>query len=162
VRLKSNQFIIEENGIKLRLNIIETSGYGDQINKEHSHEPITAYVDAQFEAYLQEELGLNRHFRQAEDTRIHACLYFLTPTGHSLKALDINTMRALDHKCNIIPIVAKSDTIGKCELAEFKKRIMAALADNGVEIYRFPVSENDLNVNNMNATGNVSCDYSQY
>lgn len=156
VQLKSNEFALTEDGITLKLTVIETSGYGDQINKSNSHEPIIAYVDAQFEAYLQEELGLHRRFRQANDTRVHVCLYFLTPTGHSLKAIDLNTMRALDRKCNILPVVAKSDTIGKCELAEFKRRIMAELAANGVEIYQFPISENDLNVNNLNSAVNVN------
>lgn len=156
VRLKSSEFALTENDITLKLTVIETSGYGDQINKANSHEPITDYLDAQFEAYLQQELGLNRRFRQADDTRVHVCLYFLTPTGHSLKAIDLNTMRALDRKCNILPIVAKADTVGKCELAEFKKRVMAELTAHGVNIYEFPVSEGDLNVNSLNATVNVS------
>lgn len=156
MRLKSNEFTLTEDGIKLKLTVIETSGYGDQINKSHSHEPVTAYLDSQFEVYLQQELGLNRRFCQRNDTRVHVCLYFLTPTGHSLKAIDLNTMKALDRKCNIVPIVAKSDTIGKCELADFKKRIMAELTANGVNIYQFPVCENDLNVNTLNATVNVS------
>lgn len=135
--------------------MIETSGYGDQINKENSHQEIVAYVDAQYELYLQEELGMSRKFRQINDSRVHLCLYFLTPTGHSLKALDLNTMKALDRKVNILPILAKSDTIGKSELGEFKKRIMTELNLNGVNVYEFPTNENDSNVNNSNALVNV-------
>lgn len=56
------------------------------------------YIDAQFEAYLQEELKIKRSLFNYHDTRIHACLYFIAPTGHSLKSLDLVTMKKLDSK----------------------------------------------------------------
>ena len=48
-----------------------------------SYKPIIDYIDEQFEAYLQEELKVKRSLHSYHDTRIHACLYFLAPTGHS-------------------------------------------------------------------------------
>lgn len=56
------------------------------------------FIDAQFEAYLQEELKIKRTLHNYHDTRIHACLYFIAPTGHSLKSLDLVTMKKLDSK----------------------------------------------------------------
>lgn len=56
------------------------------------------FIDAQFEAYLQEELKIKRTLHSYHDTRIHACLYFIAPTGHSLKSLDLVTMKKLDSK----------------------------------------------------------------
>ena len=47
------------------------------------------------------------------DTRIHACLYFITPNGHGLKSLDLVCMKKLDSKVNIIPVIAKADTVNK-------------------------------------------------
>lgn len=44
---------------------------------------ITDYIDQQFERYLQEELKIKRGLVSFHDTRIHACLYFVCPTGHS-------------------------------------------------------------------------------
>lgn len=64
-------------------------------------------------------------------------------------------MKALDRKLNIIPIIAKADTISKNELNEFKKRIMQDLNNNHVNIYQFPINELDLNISNLNATTNV-------
>jgi septin 6/8/11 len=154
--LNSHSFHLCENDIRLKLTLIETCGYGDQINKQNSHEEILKYIDSQFESYVQTELGLKRRFKQIDDTRIHVCLYFICPTGHSLKAIDLSTMKALDRKVNIVPIVAKADTISKSELSEFKKRIMKELNANQVNIYQFPVNDYDLNVNNLNATANVS------
>jgi len=50
-------------------------------------------------------------------------------------------MKALDKKCNIIPIIAKSDTVSKSELDAFKANIMEEFRSNGVEIYTFPTDD---------------------
>lgn len=59
------------------------------------------YIDAQFEAYLQEELKIKRSIFNYHDTRIHVCLYIISPTGHSLKTLDLLTMKSLDRKVRL-------------------------------------------------------------
>lgn len=49
----------------------------------YSYKPIVDYIDDQFEAYLQEELKVKRTLHLYHDSRIHACLYFIAPTGHT-------------------------------------------------------------------------------
>lgn len=56
------------------------------------------YIDKQFESYLQEELKIKRSLHNYHDSRLHACLYFISPSGHSLKSLDLVTMKKLDSK----------------------------------------------------------------
>ncbi|NXU74159.1 SEP11 protein, partial [Oreotrochilus melanogaster] len=164
VRLKARSYELQESNVRLKLTIVDTVGFGDQINKDESYKPIVEYIDAQFEAYLQEELKIKRSLFNYHDTRIHACLYFIAPTGHSLKSLDLVTMKKLD-KCagsggavfvlqvNIIPIIAKADTIAKNELHKFKSKIMSELVSNGVQIYQFPTDEET--VAEINATMSV-------
>ncbi|NXT96778.1 SEP11 protein, partial [Anhinga rufa] len=142
VRLKARSYELQESNVRLKLTIVDTVGFGDQINKDDSYKPIVEYIDAQFEAYLQEELKIKRSLFNYHDTRIHACLYFIAPTGHSLKSLDLVTMKKLDSKVlaahgavfflqvNIIPIIAKADTIAKNELHKFKSKIMSELVSN--------------------------------
>lgn len=55
---------------------------------------------------------------------------------------------------NIIPIIAKADTISKSELHKFKIKIMSELVSNGVQIYQFPTD--DETVSEINASMNVS------
>ncbi|NXN82552.1 SEP11 protein, partial [Bombycilla garrulus] len=164
VRLKARSYELQESNVRLKLTIVDTVGFGDQINKDDSYKPIVEYIDAQFEAYLQEELKIKRSLFNYHDTRIHACLYFIAPTGHSLKSLDLVTMKKLDSKCctwrccpvlqvNIIPIIAKADTIAKNELHKFKSKIMSELVSNGVQIYQFPTDEET--VAEINATMSV-------
>ncbi|NWU06302.1 SEP10 protein, partial [Cephalopterus ornatus] len=138
VQLRTQTYELQESNVLLKLTIVNTVGFGDQMNKGDSYQPIVDYIDAQFEAYLQEELKIIRSLFSYHDTRIHVCLYFISPTGRSLKALDLLTMRSLDSKVNIIPIIGKADSISKTELQEFKRKIMSELVSNGIQIYQFP------------------------
>ncbi|TTX06323.1 Septin-8-A [Bagarius yarrelli] len=113
----------------------------DSASTSSVYKPIVDYIDTQFENYLQEELKIKRSLFNYHDTRIHICLYFIAPTGHSLKSLDLVTMKKLDSKVNIIPIIAKADTISKSELHKFKIKIMSELVSNGVQIYQFPTDD---------------------
>uniref|UniRef100_A0A8C4ZYT7 Septin 8a n=1 Tax=Gadus morhua TaxID=8049 RepID=A0A8C4ZYT7_GADMO len=126
---------------------------GRHVAQEVDYKPIVDYIDTQFENYLQEELKIKRSLFNYHDTRIHICLYFIAPTGHSLKSLDLVTMKKLDSKVNIIPIIAKADTISKSELHKFKIKIMSELVSNGVQIYQFPTD--DEAVTEINASMNA-------
>uniref|UniRef100_A0A8D2DL35 Septin n=1 Tax=Sciurus vulgaris TaxID=55149 RepID=A0A8D2DL35_SCIVU len=143
VRLRAQTYELQESNVRLKLTIVNTVGFGDQINKEESYQPIVDYIDAQFEAYLQEELKIKRSLFNYHDSRIHVCLYFIAPTGHSLKTLDLLTMKNLDSKVNIIPVIAKADTISS-ELQKFKIKLMSELVCNGVQIYQFPTDDDTI------------------
>lgn len=152
VKLKAHTYELEESNVRLKLTICDTVGYGDQVNKEDSFKAVVDYIDAQFEAYLQEELKIKRSLSSYHDSRLHVCLYFICPTGHGLKSIDLVCMKKLDTKVNIIPIIAKADTISKTELQRFKSKIMQELQSNGVEIYQFPVD--DESVSEVNGSMN--------
>jgi len=150
VKLRAHTYELEESNVKLKLTLCDTVGFGDQVNKEDSFGPVVDYVDSQFEAYLQEELKIKRNLSNFHDSRVHACLYFITPNGHGLKSIDLVCMKKLDAKVNIIPIIAKADTINKTELTNFKSKIMSELINNGVQIYQFPTSDETISDVNKN------------
>jgi septin 6/8/11 len=158
VFLRKNTYDLFEREIRLKLTVVETAGFGDQINKDDSFKVIGDFIDSQFQSYLDEELKIKRNLSNYHDTRIHVCLYFINPTGHSLKALDLVTMKHLDSKVNIIPIIAKSDTISKGELQRFKQNILNELNTAGVKIYRFPTDDETLAEENLKA--NVKLQFS--
>ncbi|XP_074913768.1 septin-10 isoform X3 [Buteo buteo] len=155
VQLRTQTYELQESNVLLKLTIVNTVGFGDQINKEDSYQPIVDYIDAQFEAYLQEELKIKRSLFSYHDTRIHVCLYFISPTGHSLKTLDLLTMKSLDSKVNIIPIIGKADSISKTELQKFKNKIMSELVSNGVQIYQFPTDDETVSEINTIMNGHL-------
>ncbi|XP_072484645.1 septin-8-like [Notamacropus eugenii] len=139
VCLRPRTYCLQESDVRLQLTIVDAAGFGDQLDRDCG--PVVDYVDKQLESYLQEELKIRRCLYDYRDTRVHVCLYFLTPTGHSLKAVDLVTMKRLDTKVNIIPLIAKADTLTKDELPRFKSRILSELARNGVRIYQFPTDD---------------------
>ena len=118
------------------------------------------YIDAKYEEYLNAE---SRVIRKPHiiDNRVHCCLYFLTPTGHrsvcllmlftpcfsfdlnSLQALDIEFMKRLHDRVNIIPVIAKADTLTSDELRLFKKAIMQDVANEKIKLYEFPDCDDD-------------------
>ena len=57
------------------------------------------------------------------DNRVQCCLYFIAPSGHGLKPLDIEFMKRLHEKVNIIPLIAKADTLTPEECQQFKKQV---------------------------------------
>uniref|UniRef100_A0A665V9H1 Septin n=1 Tax=Echeneis naucrates TaxID=173247 RepID=A0A665V9H1_ECHNA len=99
-------------------------------------QPVTDHIDSKFEDYLNAESRVNR--RQMPDNRVHCCLYFIAPSGHGLKPLDIEFMKRLHEKVNIIPLIAKADTMTPEECQQFKKQIMKEIQEHKIKIYEFP------------------------
>ncbi|XP_076026214.1 septin-10 [Genypterus blacodes] len=155
VKLRAQTYDLQESNVRLRLTVVNTVGFGDQMNKQESYQPVVDYIDRQFESYLQEELKIKRSLHNYHDSRVHACLYFISPSGHSLKSLDLVTMKKLDSKVNIIPVIAKADTISKSELHKFKIKIMSELVSNGVQIYQFPLDDETVAKVNTSMNGHL-------
>jgi septin 7 len=123
--------------------------------------PILDNIEARYDAYLEQENRVNR--TKMVDNRVHACLYFIEPTGHSyvplvlplrenvmmltcddrLKPVDIESMRRLHNKVNLIPVIAKADTMTDDEVAAFKARILADIAHHGIQIFQTPQYERE-------------------
>uniref|UniRef100_A0AAY4AG96 Neuronal-specific septin-3 n=1 Tax=Denticeps clupeoides TaxID=299321 RepID=A0AAY4AG96_9TELE len=134
VEIKSVSHVIEEGGVKMKLTIIDTPGFGDQINNNNCWEPIEKYINEQYEKFLKEEVNIARK-KRIPDTRVHCCLYFISPTGHSLRQLDIEFMKHLSRVVNLIPVIAKSDTLTPDEKTDFKQRVRKELEICGIEFY---------------------------
>ncbi|NWU73217.1 SEP12 protein, partial [Pterocles burchelli] len=122
VQLQSVTHVIEEKGVKMKLTVTDTPGFGDQINNENCWDPIIKYINEQYERYLREEILITRK-RKIPDTRVHGCVYFIPPTGHWLRPLDLEFMRRLSKIVNVVPVIAKADTLTLEERAEFKQRV---------------------------------------
>ncbi|XP_044047200.1 neuronal-specific septin-3 isoform X1 [Siniperca chuatsi] len=134
VEIKAVSHVLEEGGVKMKLTVVDTPGFGDQINNDNCWEPISKYINEQYEKFLKEEVNITRK-KRIPDTRVHCCLYFITPTGHSLRQLDIEFMKRLSHSVNIIPVIAKADTMTIEERQEFKQRVRKELEMSGIEFY---------------------------
>ncbi|KAI9827031.1 MAG: cell division control protein [Phylliscum demangeonii] len=140
--------IIEENGVRLRLNIVDTPGYGDLVNNDR-WDPIVRYIKDQHSAYLRKELTAQRE-RYIQDTRIHCCLFFIQPSGHALKPIDIVVLKKLSDVVNVVPVIAKSDSLTLEERAAFKERIKEEFEFHNLKMYPYDNEELDEEERSLN------------
>uniref|UniRef100_A0A8C1KCI2 Septin n=1 Tax=Cyprinus carpio TaxID=7962 RepID=A0A8C1KCI2_CYPCA len=111
------------------------------VDNSNCWQPVIDHIDSKFEDYLNAESRVNR--RQMPDSRVHCCLYFIAPSGHGLKPLDIEFMKRLHEKVNVIPLIAKADTLTPEECQQFKKQIMREILEHKIKIYEFPEMDDE-------------------
>ena len=127
-----------------------------------SFSEIVGYLERQYDDILAEESRIKRNPR-FRDNRVHALLYFITPTGHGyvalrteclitgtntiyrLRELDIELMKRLSPRVNVIPVIGKADSLTPAELAESKKLVMEDIEHYRIPVYNFPydIEEDD-------------------
>lgn len=112
---------LEERGFNIKLTVIDTPGFGDYVNNRDSWTSIVDFIDDQHESYMRQEQQPLRTSKQ--DLRVHACLYFVRPSGTTLKPLDVEVMKRLGTRVNLIPVIAKADTMTPEDLLSFKQRV---------------------------------------
>lgn len=99
------------------------------------------YIDEQYEKYLTNESGLNR--RQIRDTRVHCCFYFISPLNFGLKPADVRFLKLLQHKVNVVPLIAKSDFLTPQETKQLKEKILNEIKHHRIQIYSIPDCDPD-------------------
>ncbi|KAG8219733.1 Septin-domain-containing protein [Butyriboletus roseoflavus] len=130
---------IEENGVRLHLTVVDTPGFGDFVNNDDSWRPILDNIESRFDSYLEQENRVNR--QKIADNRVHACLYFIQPTGHSKSTLNlcVDCTPALTS----FPSSPRLTTLTDEEIADFKARILADIAHHKIQIFQAPTYENE-------------------
>lgn len=138
-----------EDRVRLNINVIDTPGFGDQVNDDKAWEPIVKYIKEQHSQYLRRELTAQRE-RYIPDTRVHAVLYFIQPNGKGLTQLDIASLKRLTEIANVIPVIAKADTLTMDERATFRDIIQKQLQQYNFRIYPYQsedLTEEELELN---------------
>eukprot|EP00045_Choanoeca_perplexa_P014008 m.162495 g.162495 ORF g.162495 m.162495 type:complete len:384 (+) comp16534_c0_seq1:123-1274(+) len=141
VHIEERSKTITDNGLNLRLTIIDTPGFADAVDNTDCWHPLVDHIDQAFDLYLSEENKLDRS--TITDRRVHVLLYFLDPSCRGLKPMDISAMKALCNKVNIIPVLGKADTLTKAELEQVKAQIKDDLEKNMITTFVPAVDEED-------------------
>lgn len=121
-----------EEGFKLKLNVIDTPGFGDYIDNKYCWYPIARYIDEQYRRLVYQENQPDRS--NMVHTEVHACLYFIAPSAIGLTSLDIDAMKNLSTRVNLIPIIAKADGFTSNEISTFKQRVRTTLKEENIPI----------------------------
>ncbi|PVV05322.1 hypothetical protein BB560_000153 [Smittium megazygosporum] len=136
--MKFNKYEIQvnEEGTNIFLTVIDTPGFGDAIDNETCFSQLQEYIETQFDEILLEESRIRRNAKY-KDNRVHALLYFLTPTGHGLRELDIQLIKRLGHLVNIVLLVGRADSFTTEESAAFKLQVIKDVMAYELPIYNF-------------------------
>ncbi|ANB14014.1 septin CDC11 [Sugiyamaella lignohabitans] len=129
--------IEDPDGTRIALTIIDTPGFGDNIDNSECFDKIVGYLEFQYDEVLAEESRIRRNPR-FKDNRVHVCLYFIESTGHGLRELDVEMMKKLSHRVNVIPVIGRADSLTPLEKTTSKRMIMEDLKQHNIPIFNFP------------------------
>lgn len=132
----------DESNSRINLTIIDTPGFGTSLDNTKSLESIVQFLVHQFENVLHEESRINRKPKFC-DTRVHCCIYFIEPTSHGLREIDVKFMSALSAKVNLIPVIGQADQLTPSELILNKRLIMEDIIYYNILIYSFPTGDDE-------------------
>ncbi|KAL8674245.1 MAG: hypothetical protein Q9168_001312 [Polycauliona sp. 1 TL-2023] len=176
--------VIEENGVRLRLNIVDTPGYGDQVNNDRwyaesivgpqdvSSKLVTAGIPSSntsrisiqptcgkslllsasdISKILEYTVAFSSSSHRA--TRKQVILALLNPLSvRSLKPIDIVVLKKLSDVVNVVPVIAKSDSLTLDERMAFKERIKEEFAFHNLRMYPYDNEEQDQEERAMNSS----------
>ncbi|CAM9023511.1 unnamed protein product [Wickerhamomyces anomalus] len=134
--------IADDDGSKVMLTVIDTPGFGDNIDNELCFAEIVGFLEQQFDHVLAEETRIRRN-PKFEDTRVHICLYFLEPTGHGLRELDVECIKKMSKFVNVLPVISKADSFTQSELHAFKRNVLYDIKKYNVPIFEFNYDEDE-------------------
>ncbi|CAI4058543.1 septin SPR28 SKDI_04G4340 [Saccharomyces kudriavzevii IFO 1802] len=129
-------YLNDELGVPITLDIILFPGCGDNVDNSQSSVEIKRYLDQQFENVLKEEVRIKRNTRDT-DGRPHVCLYFLKSTPRGVKKFDVELMKTICDKVNLIPIIPKADGLTEAELALHKDIVRQEILQNDIHVFDF-------------------------
>lgn len=135
--LRHENVELEDNeGHKISLNIIDTPNFANSINCDEDFKIIVDFIRHQYDEVLLEESRVKRNPR-FKDGRIHVLLYLINPTSHGLSEIDVKFLLHINNLVNIIPVIAKADSLTPEELRLNKKLLLEDLNNYGVNYYKF-------------------------
>ena len=129
------QVSLVEEGVRLLLTVVDTPGYGESVDNTDCWAAVLEYVELQLEARLEGEQKVLRD-PGPPDTAAHACIFFLPPTSHGLRNIDIICMQRLQRRVNLIPVVAKADSLTQSELAALRAQVRRQMAEHNISAYQ--------------------------
>lgn len=139
--IKVHSHLLVENNVRLNVNVIDTPGFGDQINNDKCWELMVKYIKEQHSQYLRKELSAQRP-RHIQDSRVHCILYFIPPSSvRGLKPLDVQALLRLSEIANVVPVIAKSDSLTLSERAAVKRALQNDFVKHKLNIYPYDSDE---------------------
>lgn len=115
--------IDDEEGTHLHIEAIDTPGFSDDVDPEEVCNNVMSFVEHTYDEVFEEESRIRRN-PKFEEHRVHAILYLIEPTGLDLKGIDAEFIKRLSVRSNVIPLIAKADSLTAVERQKFKQQVI--------------------------------------
>lgn len=120
----------------IRLTINKTKNFGFNEDNSSSCQIVRDLLDNKFEKRLTEENKIERN-KYFKDEIIHLVILFVNPTNKGLKPLEIELIKLVQSKCNLIITIGKADLLSEEELKLEKEIINKTIAKYNLNVYNF-------------------------
>eukprot|EP00798_Chlamydomonas_sp_ICE-L_P028181 gene28181-31277_t len=109
--------------------IIDTPGYGDELDTLATIDRMRQYIEDQNVKWLELEQSTKRKedLSELDDPRFDLCLFCIP--AHRLRHIDVKYMYELGKVVPVVPVVTKADTMTTQEASNFRTEVANALAN---------------------------------
>lgn len=132
----------DKDSTPIALDIVMTPGFGDNIDNSRCITRVVDFIEREFDQMLEEECSIQRN-PKFKDGRPHVALFFIKPTSRGLREMDVIALKRLTKLVNVIPVIAKADSLTDDELKLNKRLIMGDIRANKIKIYDFSTDSQD-------------------
>ena len=119
---------VENDGFPVEFTVLDCPGFGDAMDSTAWIDRIVAHITDRFAQHY-EALGQPPRAEAGNylqrDGLVHVCLYFIA--AHRLKGVDLEFMRRLEPYVNLVPVIAKADTMTLAERDAFRRLVLSEL-----------------------------------
>ena len=138
VKIYKNRGDRDENGVKIDIGIIDTPGFGRNLDLKSWYKIVKKEIVSRFDNYKQQKREIDQKniggnfdeiLNDEIDCRIHLILYFTSSTTINLE--ESNYIKKLTRISNTLPIFSKGDYHTQGEIIKLKARIMRESAKHG-------------------------------
>ena len=138
----------DEDGNRLFIEAVDTPGFSDDVDPRDVCGKVMKFIENTYDEVFEEESRVRRN-PKFEEHRVHAVLYFIEPTGLDLKAVDAEFIKKLSERSNVIPVIAKADSMTSAERQKFKTQLTNDFSRQGINMFSF----SDLSDPELSSTG---------
>ncbi|KAF9136932.1 hypothetical protein BGX30_010704 [Mortierella sp. GBA39] len=125
---------------------VDTPGYGSVVDAQLNFDMFMSYIGQTFDEKNKRispftEVSNNELMRSlvtgvGAHKFIDVVFYLVV---HRLKAIDVEYMRLISEKANVVPVICKVDTQSEQEVRDLKVQVLRTLKEQGVSIYTFRI-----------------------
>ena len=134
----------DEDGNRLFIEAVDTPGFSDDVDPQEVCSKVMQFIENTYDEVFDEESRVRRN-PKFEEHRVHAVFYMIEPTGLDLKAVDAEFIKKLSERSNVIPVIAKADSMTAAERQKFKSQLAVDFSRQGINVFYFAdMSDNEL------------------